>query len=124
MARDVGGLQAYVERRGDRAAEVAWDAALALIRRAADDAGEGRWGRWRFYPKGELRRLRRDLAEGLELARLAVALCEEDKLQTAELDAELAEVAAEAGRARRRAQTLPAERARLAKQAQRRSQAG
>lgn len=116
---DLKGLAAYVERRGDRAAEVAWEASLALIVKAVDDAREGRFGRWRAYPRGELRRLRRDLAEGLELARLAVALQEEDREQTRELDGELRGLAGDAGRARRRAQTLPAERARLAKAAAR-----
>lgn len=111
------GLIAYLDRRGDRAAEVAWTAALALVVQAADDAREARWGRWRHHPRGELRRLRRDLAEALELARLAVALQEQEHEQRAALELELAEAAAEAGRRRRRAQTLPAERARLAKRA-------
>jgi hypothetical protein len=108
------GLAAFVERRGDRSAEVVWSAALAMLERACADARECSSSRWRWYPAGELRRLRRDVAEGLELARLAVALQEEDAEQRRELDRDLAAAAAEAGRARRRAQTLPAERARLA----------
>jgi len=107
------GLEAFLERHGDRAAETLWWSALAILDRAVEDAAEGKWGRWRFYPAGELRRLRRDLAEGLELARLAVALQEEENESRAELDAELREAAAEAGRKRRRQGTLEAERVRL-----------
>lgn len=117
----VDGLAGFLERRGDRAAEVVWEAALVMVARAAEEAREGHWGRWRHYPSGELRRLRRDLAEALELARLAVALREEEHNRSAELDAELATQAAEAARRRRREQTLPAERARLANLARRRS---
>jgi hypothetical protein len=109
----VEGIAAFVERRGDRSAEIVWGAALEMIRQAAEEAKEGKWGRWRHYPKGELRRLRRDLAEALELAHLAVALQEEERAQHADLDRELHEAAVEAGRRRRRAQTLPAEQARL-----------
>lgn len=111
------GLAAFVERRGDRAAEVVWDAALVMLERACADAREAQSARWRSWPRGELRRLRRDLAEGLELARLAVALQEEDHEQGREMDRDLVELAAAAGKAQRRAQTLPAERARLAKKA-------
>lgn len=121
MAGAVEGIVGFVERRGDRAAEVVWDAALVMVERAAVEARQGRHGRWRSHPKGELRRLRNDLAEALELARLAVHLQEEDELQTRELDLDLAAAAAAVGAARRRAQTLPAERARLSKAAERRS---
>lgn len=113
----VEGIAGFVSRRGDRAAEVVWDAALAMLERAFRDARESSESRWRWYPRGELRRLRRDVAEALELARLAVALREEEQEQSRELDEELTRTAAEAGKARRRAQTLPAERARLAKAA-------
>ena len=75
------GLAGYLERRGDRAAEVLWDAALAMVNCATEEAGRGGSLRWRSYPRGELRRLRRDLAEALELARLAVAIREEDEEQ-------------------------------------------
>lgn len=64
-------LDRYLERHGERAAETAWLASLAMVERAAQDAREGQWGRWQFYPRGELRRLRGEIAAALELARLA-----------------------------------------------------
>lgn len=114
------GIEAFLARHGDDAAEVTWWAALSLLERAAINAREGRWGPWRFYPAGQLRRLRRDIAQALELARLAVALQEEENNAERQLDVELREHAAEAGRQRRRAGTLAAEEARLAKARQRR----
>lgn len=116
----VDGIVAFVERRGDRGAEVIWAAVLTLVSQAADDARDVARSRWRHHPKGELRRLRSDLEEALELAELAVALQEEERVRGADLAAELQNAAVEAGKQRRRAQTLPAERARLEKAARRR----
>jgi hypothetical protein len=110
------GMAGFLDRFGDESAEIAWLAGLAWIDRAAAAAREGKWGRFRYYPAGELRRLRRDLAGALQLCRWAVAMQEEENEHSRELTAELHAAAEEAGRRRRRAQTLPAERARLAKQ--------
>jgi hypothetical protein len=60
-------------------------------------------------------------ARALELAHLAVALQEEDNEAVHELERDLREQAAEAGRRSRREMTLPAEQARLAKAARRRT---
>jgi len=97
------------------APEVMWSAAIAMLRRATTEAEEARFGRFRSYPQGQLRRLREDVANGLKLARLAVALQEAEAEQGRELAEELHEQAVAAGRARRRAQTLPAELARVRK---------
>jgi hypothetical protein len=71
------GFDAFVERYAEKSAEALWVAALALLERAAVDARASP-GRWRAYPAGELRRLRRELVPALLLARVAVALQEED----------------------------------------------
>lgn len=114
------GLAGFVDRYGDESAEVLWWAALAWIERAAHEAREAHFGRWRYYPRGELRRLRRDLLPALMLARAAVALQEEANEHIRELDLELrAEAERIAARARRE-QTREAERARLEKAARRR----
>jgi len=114
------GLLAFLEDASD-APEVLWAAGLAMIERAVSEAKEARYGRFRHYPAGQLRRLRRDLSDGLKLSRLAVVLQEADTARGAELDAELhAAAAAAAGAARRRAQTMPAQLARLEKQRRRR----
>jgi hypothetical protein len=109
----VDGLAAFVERHGDHAAEVLWWGALSLLERAAHEAREGNWGRWRHYPRGELRRLRRDLAEALELARLAVAFQDEENARMRDLGVDLRREAAEVAAAHRRDGTREAERVRL-----------
>lgn len=111
-------LLAFLEDAGD-APEVLWAAGLAMIRHALDEAGEG-MPRFRVYPRGQLRHVRRDVATGLKLARLAVVLQEAETERDRELVADLHEAAAAAGKAKRRAQTLPAELARLEKQRRRR----
>lgn len=112
--RAAAGILAFLEDATD-APEVLWAAGVAMIRRAASEAEEGRFGRLRHYPRGELRRARRDLAQGLRLLRIAAALIEADDERDSELAEELHARAVEAGRARRRAQTMPAQVARLAK---------
>lgn len=94
--------------------EVLWSAALAIVRSVAADGEEARWSRFRHYPQGQVRHLREGLDRALELAELAAQWQEQIDRRDADLTAELREAAAEAGRKRRRAQTLPAERARLA----------
>jgi hypothetical protein len=103
----------FLDRAGERAAEVVWQAALVWIRRAADEALEAAGSRFRSFPAGELRRLRYDLAEAMQLARLAAALASDEADRRYELTHELHEAAAEASRRRRRRGTLEAERVRL-----------
>lgn len=104
-------LVRYLENVDD-APEVVYLAAVAMLERAVTEAREFRPSQWRYYPRGQLRRLRRNVAQGLALARVAVNLQEAQNDAGRELDRELREQAAEAGRRRRREQTLPAEEAR------------
>lgn len=108
------GLAGFLDRYAEDSAEVAWTAATALLERAATCAREGNFGRFRYYPAGELRRLRRDVAVALALARFAVAMQEEENEAKRDLTRELYEAAEDAGRRRRRQGTLAAEQARLA----------
>lgn len=105
--------------RSDDLPDVLWSASLAMIERAAGRARERRW--WRSNPSGELRAFRRQMAEALALARLAAALQAADNAGEWESDAPGREAAELDGARRRRAQTLPAELARLANAAARRS---
>lgn len=113
------GLAVYLERRGDYAAEVIWTAALAIIRNSLDDLDAR--GHWRTYPRGHLRRLRTGVVEGFELARLAVNLQDGINEREFAIERDARAKDDEAGRRRRRAQTLPAELARLANAAARRA---
>lgn len=106
-------LLRFVEEVSD-ASEVIWCAGLAMMRRAVDEAEESRWGRFRVHPGGQLRRFRQDAAAGMGLMRLAVQLQEADAERDRELHEDLHAEAVAAGRRKRRAQTLPAERARAA----------
>jgi hypothetical protein len=112
-------LVAFLADVGD-APEVIWCAGLAMLERAIAEAREARHGRFGVYPEGQLRRLRRGLAQGLLLTRLAVAMQAAERERGRELDEELREQAAAVAAARRRAQTLPAQLARLEKQRRRR----
>jgi hypothetical protein len=103
------------------APEVIWAAAIAMLRRATGEAEEGRFGRFRSSPEVQLRRLREDLARGLKLARLAAAMQEAYIERDHELADDLHAQAVAAGSARRRAQTLPAQLARLENQKRRRA---
>jgi hypothetical protein len=116
------GLEGFIERYGHEAPEVVWLAACAWLERAAETAKEVPFSRLKWYPNGELGRLRRDMAAGLQLARFAVALQEEENEAMREMGAALHEVAAEEAKKRRREQTAPAQRARLAKAAKRKGQ--
>ena len=115
------GLDTFLLRHGDRAAEVLYHAALTLIRQAAHEGLEGVPGRWHGIPRMELRRLRQKLAEALELAHLAVALQEQENERYRDLTRELDEAAAAAARRARRAGTLEAEYVRVAKSRARRA---
>jgi histone H3/H4 len=107
----------FFDLYGERAAEVAWQAGLQMIAAAAREASEGTWGRWRSFPQGELRRLRRDLTAGLWLCRLAVHAQAEVNERAHELTADLMAEAREAGRLQRRAGTREATVRRLARAA-------
>lgn len=101
--------------------EILWTSSLVMMENAIGRTRNWHW--WRSYPTGELRRLRERMAHALMLARFAADLQEAENAHERELDRELREAAADAGRKRRRAQTLPAERARLEKHRQRREEA-
>lgn len=124
MSREeaAAGLVRFLEETCD-APEVLWCAGLALLERGVVDARE-RSAHFRHRPSSDLRRLRREVAQGLRLCRLAAHLQVADDEREGELHEELRRLAEEAGRQARRAQTLPAERARLAKHAARKAAAG
>lgn len=112
---------AFVERFGEQASEVIWLAACAWLERAGMKGRETISNRFHWYPDGELKQLRREIAGALALAHLACTLKAEDNDLVAALTRPAREEAARQGAARRRAQTLPAEHARLAKAAQRKA---
>ncbi len=106
-------LAAFLDHHGDRAGEAAWLAGLAMIERVGVEAREGIYGRWRHYPAGELRRVRRDVAAALSILRVAVSLQEAENANMRELTTDLAQRAATVAAERRRDQTREAERVRL-----------
>lgn len=106
---------------GDETAEIVWAAALTMLEQAAQRAGEGTWGRWRNFPRGELRHLRTDVARALSLARLAVALEAEASSAGADMAEELHRAARAAAARAGRERTLDAEYVRLALGAARRA---
>lgn len=110
------GIEGFVERYGDHAADVLWEGSLVLIERAVGRLREDReQARFRSTPRSELRHLRRELAEALSVARLSVAVRESVRERDRELNAELAAAVAAAGRRRRREGTREAERVRRIK---------
>ncbi len=112
-------LVAFLAEVGD-APEVVWAAGIAMLERAIGEAKEARHGRFRAYPDGQLRRLRTDVARGMKLVKLAAAMQNADRVADRELDEHLHQAAVDAGKAKRRAQTLPAQLARLENQRRRR----
>ncbi len=82
-------------------------ASIAMLEQAAARAKEGTWGRWSHYPRGEVRRLRRDVARAMRLAHQALLLQEGVNADLhrlthgVELDAELREAAVRASKPRR-----------------------
>lgn len=114
-------LARFGTRHGDEVAEIVWAASLTMLEQAAKRAGEGTWGRWRNFPRGELRRLRSDVARALALAHLAVALEAESNAAGADLSEELRRAAAKAAARAGRERTLDAEYVRLARGAARRA---
>jgi hypothetical protein len=98
---------------GEDAADAAWTSALALLERAAQRAREGRHGRWAHYPDGDLRRLRRDVAQALWMARTAAVLQSESNDLVSELNKPVRAMVERDRQAQRRAGTVEAERVRL-----------
>lgn len=117
-------LERFLRGRSEDVSEASWLAALGQLERAVRLAREGADGRFRSHPTGELRRLRREVATGLGLARLAVAVQADENARWHELERAAREQAEANGRARRRAQTMPAELQRLANAAARRTANG
>jgi hypothetical protein len=110
------GIEGFVERYGDRAADVLWEGALAMADRAIEHQREDReHARFRTTPRSQLRHLRQELAEALSVARLSVAVREAVHERDRDLNAELAAAAAAAGRQGRRERTREAERVRRIK---------
>lgn len=106
-------LLAFLQDVGD-APEVLWSAGLAMLDRAVADGRAAGHSRFRHHPRGQLRLVRRELAQAMQLLRLAVALQEAER--ETELDVALRVEASAAVKKRRREQTLPAQLARLEKQ--------
>lgn len=104
----------FLHEHADRMAEVAWLGALAWLERAAIEARETAESRFRVFPESELSHLRHEVAGALSLARFAAAARRADQDLVHELMRDTREAANAAERRRRREQTLPAERARLA----------
>jgi len=108
-----GALESFLEQHADDTADAAFLAGIAMIERACMAARESVDYRWRSWPRGELRRLRGSLKLGLLLCRFAVLAREADEERWDEATEAARMVAELNGRARRRAQTLPAQEARL-----------
>ena len=121
LPRWAGDLVGWVEHNGLDAGEALWLAALGMIEAAVAARRERVGGGWRLYSKGELRRLRHDMAAALLLARLAAELDAADRGMVEDLQAEARAAVEAEGVRRRRAQTLPAERARRANAAARKA---
>jgi hypothetical protein len=112
---------AFVEHFGDEAAEVIWLAACSWLERSAALARDTLDNRFRWYPAGELHRLRREIAAALQLARFACAVQSEENDMYAALMRPIREEAAAKAKAKRRDGTREAERVRLENAAKRRT---
>jgi hypothetical protein len=99
-------LDALLDRHADDLADACLLAGVALIERACSRSRESVDFRWRSYPRGELRALRRSLQQGIALARMGCLMREVDderwleREQRRELAQELLDRAAEEGRKR------------------------
>jgi hypothetical protein len=110
-----GDLLAFVAENDD-AAELLWRAAMVTLERAAREAQDVSFpSRWQTYPSWDLRRVRRQVASALALARAAVALQDSQNARNDELYADLRAQAAASGAAQRGEQTLAAEYGRVAR---------
>lgn len=96
-------LLQFLQDVGD-APDVMWAAALAMLDHSLGEARQVRHSQFRFNPHGNLRRLRRDLAQAMKLARFAVALQEAEAEHTLaiELHARAIQQAAQAAAIARR----------------------
>lgn len=106
---------------GDELAEAMWQAALGVIDRALARTRDWAW--WKTYPRDEHARLTGELEEALRLAGFAAEFQAARNLAVADESRLVRDLAEQAAAARRRAQTLPAERARLARAAERAARA-
>lgn len=109
----VAALTKLLELYADRAGEAAWLAGLSMLERAGIESREGIYGRWRHYPRGELRRVRREVSAALQLLRVAVALQEAENASLRALNDDLHARAQAKARKTRRHGTREAERVRL-----------
>lgn len=106
-----GALAGFLQDVYD-APELLWAAALVQLEAAAAIGRESRWGGFGARPDKMLAEVEHVLAQGLDLARLACRLQTAENDRSRDLYRDLHEQAADAARAARRAQTLPAERER------------
>jgi len=106
-------LELFLERHADDTADAAFLAGIAMIERACAAARESVEFRWRSWPRGEFRRLRGSIRLGLLICRFAVLTREADQERWDEATAAARMLEELNARARRRAQTLPAQEARL-----------
>lgn len=100
--RSEEGIAGFLERHGRDVPEILYVAGLAWLEQAAREAREASLARWRHYPRGELRRIRRDVARALRLLDLAVSAQEDENARTRTLAQDLRDEAERAARASRR----------------------
>lgn len=72
-------LDRLLERGADDVADAALLVGIGLIEKACADARAALEFRWRSYPRGELRGLRRGVKAGLRLCTLAMLVVEVDR---------------------------------------------
>jgi hypothetical protein len=113
----------FVDRFGDDAGEALFMAGIAMIEQAVNRAREGVYGRWRYFPGGEVRKLRQQIARGLRLVHEAQLLQDHVNDELRALTQPIDELLADRAREKRRAGTREAERVRLANAAARRAAA-
>jgi len=110
----------FVDRFGEEAGEALFMAGVAMLEQAVARAREGVYGRWKYFPAGEVRKLRRDVARALRLVHEAQRVQDLVNEELRELSRPIDEMLLERARAERRAGTREAERVRLIKHAARR----
>lgn len=92
-----GELDRLLEHNADDVADATLLVGLALIEKACADARAALEFRWRSYPRGELRALRRGLRAGLRMCTAAMLVSEAEREQF-EQDRRLADELAAAAR--------------------------
>jgi len=113
-------LERFLEEHADDVSDGAFLAAIGVLEQACARARESVEFRWRSSPRTELRSLRRSVKLALLLARFAMLAREADRERWDEETADARMLEELNARARRRAQTLPAQEARLANARRRR----